>query len=152
MDKSIQLTSFSHQGFARQDTGIFYQALASQTSLQNLWLERDMDEDVLAYWIYRENQELWLNGDTSEDLPDDGVVVDSLSKLVNLTSLHMFWISNSFSDQHITQLAKNLQKLQIWFTAGHLLTDAIWGEVSSLRSLRSLEIGGLACFTGNGIL
>lgn len=130
LENDIRLTSLEFEGFAMQDAKKLHQALVNQTSLQSLWLKGDVDEMA-----------------TEADL-----IVESLSKLVNLTDLHMTETSEYFIDRHIVQLASSLPKLEVWSTSGYGLTDAIWGEVASLRSLRKLDITAFTSFTADGIL
>lgn len=133
LGKSIHLTSLKYQSLQKRDTKIICQALANQTGLQRLWLEgrRGEDEDTLK---------------------ETEALVDSLAKLVNLTDLRLERLSDSFADRHIVQLANSLPKLVSWSTWGNRLTDAIWGEIASLRSLQRLELWGWMSFTANSIL
>lgn len=50
------------------------------------------------------------------------------------------------------RLARRLSKLEVWWTSASSLTDDIWNEVASLRSLRRLRLDGLPNFTVDGIL
>lgn len=108
----------------------FYQALASQTSLQSLWLKGHLERFAVK----------------------PAVMVKCLSKLVLLKDLRLEEISKSFMDQHIVQLAGSLPKLEGWSTHGLMLTDAIWSGVESLGSLQRLELRSSASFTASGIL
>lgn len=128
LENSIRLTSLGYEGFAVRETENFYQALANQTSLQSLYLKGHLDA------------------------PETDVVVESMSKLVNLTDLHLREVSEYFGDRHIMQLASSLPKLEVWSTSGYQLTDAIWAQVASLRSLRRLDLNALTSFTADGIL
>lgn len=148
LDHSMHLTSLKYGGFIMQDTKKFHQALAYQTSLQYLWLDHIVIEERPGNLP----RTPWLKGNLDKDTMDTDVLVESLSKLVNLTDLHLLRISNSFKDQHIMQLANSLSKLEVWSTSGFRLTDAIWGEVASLRSLRTLDLRAVARFTDDGIL
>lgn len=127
---SIHLTSFKCQGFYMRDTGTLHRALANQTSLQSLWLEGDMDDSSV----------------------DTDALVISLSKLNNLTDLHLEDIADLFVDRHIVKLAHSLQKLEVWSTDGSMFTDAIWSAAASLKSLRRLNIAALTSFTTTGII
>lgn len=130
LENSIHLTSFCYDGALMPDTEKFYQALANQTSLRSLSLQNCIDvytQEVVA-------------------------LVESLSKLVNLTDLRLRDLSSFFVDGHIMQLASNLPKLEALSTCGCRFTDAIWGQVSSLGSLQSLVLTALTSFTTDGIL
>lgn len=133
LENSIHLTSLECECFGLPDTKKFHQALANQTSLQTLWLKGDGDVDEFTL-----------------GRPD--VLVDSLSSLVNLTDLRLTEVSDAFDDQHIVQLANSLPKLEVWSTSGYRLTDAIWGAVASLKSLRRLDLNALTIFTAYGIV
>lgn len=130
LDNSIRLTLLKYEGFVTRDTKKFHQALANQTSLRSLWLKENVRKNALE--------------------PD--VLIESLSKLVNLTELHLGETSNSFVDHQVVHLAGKLPKLEVWSTSGYRLTDAIWGTIATLRSLRRLEFGTLMTFTTDGIL
>lgn len=152
-DDSIHLTTLRYTGVIMRDTKSFYQALANQLSLQTLSLAGVLDEKTLQYSTRWQQQNLWLKGNVNEDSLDADILVESLSQLFNLKTLHLVsWISTSFEDRHIMQLASSLPKLEVWSTSGNCLTDAIWGEVASLRSLQRLDLGPLAIFTVDGIL
>lgn len=134
--KSLHLTSLEYEGACPvigQNRGIyvrFHRALAKQTSLQKLYLK---------------------GGVIKSGVDIDGLV-NSLSKLVNLKDLRLEGISARFVDQHVVQLASSLLKLEVWSTCGYGLTDAVWGEFVSLRSLRRLELDNPTSLTADGIL
>lgn len=71
---------------------------------------------------------------------------------MNLTYLSLGAMSESMFDDHIMQLAGSLPKLQVWSTYACVLTDDIWDDVASLRSLRRLNLRALTGFTVDGIL
>lgn len=131
---SLVLTSREYGGFIMRNSDEFHQALASQTNLQSLRLKGGLDEP------------------RSYELKDSDVLVESLSKLINLMDLRVAELSNLFADRHIVQLASSLPKLEVWLTRGFGLTDAVWGQVASLRSLRRLDLGTVTRFTADGIL
>lgn len=130
LETNIHLISLKYEGFGMWDNTKFHHALANQTSLQSLW----------------------LNGFVDEYAVETDVLVDSLSKLVNLTHLHLEDESENFDNRHIVQLAHCLPKLEFWSTRAYLLSDDIWDDVATLRSLRRLELEALTDFTANGIL
>lgn len=131
LDGSIQLTKLEMEGYSMDCAKSFHQALANQTSLQTLSLK----------------------GETNyEDFDGNLILVESLSKLVNLTDLHLGDISELFQDRHISYLARSLPKLEVWWTGGSTITDAIWSDMSSLQALRRLDLAALTRFTANGIL
>lgn len=134
LESSIQLHSLLYEGSATRDTKNFHQALANQKSLQKLWLKEDEDK-------FR-----------SYPLESADVLVETLSKLVNLTDLRLEELSDIFVDQHIMRLASSLPNLETLWTRGCRLTDAIWDEVASLKSLQSLDLGASTSFTAQGIL
>lgn len=141
-ENTIHLTSLiltapvsrQYEGFIMRDTEEFLHALANQTSLQRLWLKGGLEEH------------------TKYEINSFKGLVDSLSKLVNLMDLRLTEFSDLFFDRHIVQLAGHLPKLEVWSTRGFGLTDAIWGKVASLRSVRALNFGPVTSFTAEGIL
>ncbi|KAL8849019.1 MAG: hypothetical protein Q9221_005980 [Calogaya cf. arnoldii] len=130
LENDIHLTSLELKGYAMADSRDFHQALANQTSLQELQLQGDSDET------------------------GDGVatLVESLSQLVNLTDLRLQDISDYFTDEVLGRLARSLPKLEGWYTSGWGVTDAIWSDMAGLKSLRRLDMAALSRFTANGIL
>ena len=132
LETDIHLTSLEYEGPGFPDNRILL-ALGNHTSLRFLYLKEDED---LGYF----NPEA------------DDFLVESLSKLINLTHLNVCNKAKHLSDLHIMRLASSLPKLEAWSTNGDLLTDAIWGAVASLRSLRSLYFGAMTDFTVDGTL
>ncbi|KAL8877287.1 MAG: hypothetical protein Q9198_004668 [Flavoplaca austrocitrina] len=130
LENGIQLTSLELRGYAMADARDFHQALAHQTSLQELQLQGDSDE-------------------TGEGV---ATLVESLSQLVNLTDLRLQDISDYFTDEVLGRLARSLPKLEGWYTSGWGVTDAIWADMAMLKSLRRLDMAALSRFTANGIL
>lgn len=132
-DINIRLTSITYDEVLREGPRIqesFFRAVASQTSLQSLWLEGGVQ---------------WNKLDADD-------VAKSLSKLVNLTYLRFGVISEIFRDRHIVHLARSLLKLEVWLMDGLGLTDAIWSGFTSLKFLRILIINGLGSSMVDGIL
>lgn len=129
-EESIRLTSLRCTGAViMQDTEEFHKVLAKQTTLKSLNLQ------------------------PTADVPQDpDLQVESVAKLVNLKNLHLGGESDFFFDRHIAQLASSLPNLEVWSMTGSRLTDAIWGKVASLSSLRRLELDFLSSFTVEGIL
>ena len=130
LENGIQLTSLELRGYAMADARDFHQALAHQTSLQELQLQGDSDE-------------------TGEGV---ATLVESLCQLVNLTDLRLQDISDYFTDEVLGRLARSLPKLEGWYTSGWGVTDAIWADMAMLKSLRRLDMAALSRFTANGIL
>ena len=132
-ESSIQLTSLKYDGEGFPDTERFLLALANQTSLRLLSLQAS------------QGAEARVPGPAS-------VLVESLSKLVNLTDLRVGEMFDDLSNRHIVRLARSLPELEVWSTDGAMLNDGIWGAVASLRSLRRLEFRAQTVFTVDGIL
>lgn len=130
LENSINLTKLELEGYLMSESGDFHRALASQTSLQGLWLK----------------------GESSDLGSDVDTLVDSLSKLENLTDLRLREISDYFLNNHICKLAQCLLKLETWWTSGYGITDAIWSDVASLHDLRDLNLSAVTRFTADGIL
>ncbi|KAL8812870.1 MAG: hypothetical protein Q9200_000692 [Gallowayella weberi] len=130
LENDIRLKNLELKGYAMADARDFHQALANQPSLQELQLQGDSDE------------------------VGDGVttLVESLSQLVNLTDLHLQDVSDYFTDEVIGRLARSLPKLEEWWTGGWAVTDAIWQDIATLKSLRRLDMAAISRFTAKGIL
>lgn len=130
LQSSIHLTKLALEGYLMSESRDFHRALSQQTSLQDLWLK----------------------GESSDNPEDIDVLVESLSKLENLTDMRLQEVSDYFLDRHFCTLAKNLQRLEVWESSGYAITDAIWGDMNSMNSLRRLEFNALTRFTANGIM
>ncbi|KAI4162830.1 MAG: hypothetical protein LQ342_003547 [Letrouitia transgressa] len=131
LEDGIKLTNLELGGYAMADSREFHQALANQVTLQELLLTGECDNET---------------GDGT------AILVESLSQLTNLTDLRLRDISDYFNDEVIQRLARSLPKLEVWWTSGWAITDAIWEEVAKLKSLRRLDFTALTRFTANGIL
>lgn len=135
-ENSICLTSLSFQGEGLPHTKDFHKALANQTSLKYLFLREEEFE-----------------GEYDQAGQDEAdILVESMSKLTNLTDLRLRNLSSYFTDQHIMRLANSLPKLEVWSTNGRRLTNASLNAVASLRSLRAVELGGLANCSADEVL
>ena len=130
LQSSIHLTKLALEGYLMSESRDFHRALSQQTSLQDLWLK----------------------GESSENPEDIDVLVESLSKLENLTDMRLQEVSDYFLDRHFCTLAKNLERLEVWESSGYGITDAIWSDMNSMKSLRRLEFNALTRFTSNGIM
>lgn len=136
LENSIHLTSLAYVGNELAHNEKFYEALANQSSLQCLRLRQEVEERE----HYRERPEV------------TDFLVESLSKLINVTDLRVTGMSANFTELHIMQLAGNLPRLEAWSISADGLTDRVWGAFASLRSLRRLNIGHRVEFTADGIL
>ena len=130
LESSIRLTKLALEGYSMSESRNFHGALSQQTSLQDLWLK----------------------GESSENPEDVDLLVESLSKLENLTDMRLQEVSDYFQDKHFCILAKNLQRLEVWESSGYAITDAIWSSMASMDSLRRLDVNALTRFTSNGIM
>ncbi|MCJ1267871.1 hypothetical protein MMC22_007757 [Lobaria immixta] len=131
LENDIHLISLEYQGGdGFPESEMFYKALPNCTSLQYL----DLKED----------------NEMKEEEADR--VVESLSKLVNLTDLCLGEESYLLTDRQVARLARSLPKLKNWSTDGYELTDAIWSPLASLRSLRRVHLGVYSNFTAYGML
>ncbi|KAI4143886.1 MAG: hypothetical protein L6R39_004404 [Caloplaca ligustica] len=130
LENDIHLVNLELKGYFMVDAHDFHQALANQPSLRELQLQGHSDE-------------------TGNGVP---ILVESLSQLTNLTDLRLQDISDYFTDEILGRLARSLPKLEGWWTSGWGVTDAIWPDVATLKSLRRLDIVAWSRFTANGIL
>ena len=129
-ERSVTVNALELEGFSMLANSDFHQALALQTHLRSLYLK----------------------GEGSERATDNDLFVKSLSQLVNLTDLRLDVIAEGFSEHHIRTLARNLSKLETFWTGGFCITDEIWPDIASMRSLKRLELTADTRFTANGIL
>ncbi|KAL9129189.1 MAG: hypothetical protein Q9217_002293 [Psora testacea] len=129
-ENGINIVSLVLEGYSMIGNADFHQALALQIGLRSLYLK----------------------GEGSERASDNDIFVKSLSKLVNLVDLRLNLIAEGFSEYHIRILAQNLSKLETFWTGGFGITDDIWADIASLRSLKRLEFSADTRFTANGIL
>ena len=93
---------------------------------------------------------LTLSGDAEDMDPDD--LVTSISKLTKLQKLHLLSISNYFADKHIRLVANSLPLLQELVVGGWCVTDFVWSVLSTLQSLRRLDLNTFSTFSLTGIL
>lgn len=140
LENCVHLTSLAYVGKELVHNQKFYEALAKQSSLQCLRLRQEAEEEAEVHEYYRERPEVI------------DLLVESLSRLVNVTDLRVTGISTCFTELHIMQLARNLPKLEAWSISADGLTDKVWGAFAALRSLRRLNIGHRVDFTADGIL
>lgn len=130
LENGIHLTKLALEGYLMSESRDFQRALSQQTSLQALWLK----------------------GESSDNLEDVDLLVESLSKLENLTDMRLQDVSDYFLDKHFCTLAKSLQKLEVWESSGYAISDDIWSDMASMKSLRRLEFNGQTRFTSFGIM
>ena len=130
LENSIHLTKLALEGYLMSESRDFHRALSQQTSLQDLWLK----------------------GESSDNPEDVDFLVESLSKLENLTDMRLQEVSDYFLNKHFCTLAKSLQRLEVWESSGYAITDAIWSDMASMKSLRRLDFNAQTRFTSNGIM
>lgn len=130
LESSIHLTKLALEGYLMSESRDFHRAISQQKSLQDLWLK----------------------GESSDNPEDVDFLVESLSKLENLTDMRLQEVSDYFLDKHFCTLAKSLQRLEVWESSGYAITDAIWSDMASMKSLRRLEFNAQTRFTSNGIM
>lgn len=130
-ENSVQLVKLHILDYKMCDAMEFHRALSSQISLKDLFLRGEPDYNEII---------------------GTEVLVQSLSKLTNLTDLEVRKISDRFTNRHILKLARSLLKLKYWSTGGHRIDDVIWNGLLPLRSLKWIEFTGHTIFTSWGIL
>ena len=131
LEHDIHLHKIDVEGYVMKDSRAFHQALAHQQTLRYVLLKGEPEK------IVRD---------------DVDVLVDSLSKLKMVTNLRLRDIGDYFRDEHICLLARNLPHLEEWATSGYGISDAIWADISSLKSLRRLDLSAMTRFSTDGIL
>lgn len=130
LENSIHLTKLALEGYLMSESKDFHRALSRQTSLQDLWLK----------------------GESSDNLEDVDLLVESLSKLENLTDMRLQEVSDNFLDKHFCTLARSLQRLEVWESSGYAITDYIWSDMASMKSLRRLDFNAQTRFSSSGIM
>ena len=129
MDNSIRLVDLEVTDYPASTAKDFHQALGHQDrTLRNLLLKGAGDDC------------------------DIDVLVDSLTKLVHLTTLRLQNVSDFFRNEHIKQVAQGLPQLESFWTSGYGITDAVWADLALLKNLRRLDINAWSAFTTDGIL
>ena len=130
-DQGIELTNLVLETLSLSNNdNSFFQALALQSSLRSLHLK----------------------GEESDIISENDMFVESLSQLVNLTDLRLVQISANFMEKHIRALARNLTKLETFWTGGFCITDRIWPDIAKLQYLTRLDLNADTRFTSSGIL
>ena len=130
LESGIHLTKLALEGYLMSESRDFHRALSQQTSLQDLWLK----------------------GESSDNPEDVDLLVESLSKLENLTDMRLQDVSDYFLDKHFCTLARSLRRLEVWESNGYAISDDIWSDMASLKSLRRLEFNAQTRFTSDGIM
>ena len=130
LESGIHLTKLAIERYLMSESRDFHRALSQQTSLQDLWLK----------------------GESSDNPEDVDLLVESLSKLENLTDMRLQEVSDYFLDKHFCTLAISLQKLEVWESSGYAISDDIWSDMASIKLLRRLEFNAQTRFTSNGIM
>jgi hypothetical protein len=131
IDDRVRLHALHLGGYKLADANAFYEALASQTSLQVLFLQ-----GVLA-----------------SGWPEEQAgIVQALTELGELRELELKDLSENFTGDHVMTLTPYLPHLERFWISGHDFNDDIWNSFLCLPKLRSLAINGLSDFTAPGIL
>lgn len=129
-EPGLELAHLVLDSYMMSESREFHQALALQTKLRSLQ----------------------LNGEDSEAISDNDVLVESLSKLSNLVELKVLRISANFSEHHIRTLALSLKKLESFWTSGFHITDNILPDIAKLERLKELDFNADTRFTADGIM
>ncbi|KAI9673415.1 MAG: hypothetical protein M1817_002877 [Caeruleum heppii] len=131
LENDIHLVKLGVTGYRLLHNEAFHRAVGDQKSLRSLQLKADGETD------------------TPQDID---VLVESLSKLTEIGDLDLSDISDTFTNQNITDLARNLTKLEEFWTSGYAISDAIWEDIAQLRYLQSLTFTAWTRFTTDGLL
>ncbi|KAH0542185.1 hypothetical protein FGG08_003406 [Glutinoglossum americanum] len=130
LENDIRLLKLEVEGYMTVNNREFHQALTNQTSLQSLKLKGDID---------------------GTSVTDTEFFVDCLAKLTNLRDLQLRDVSDFFDDANICDLVRDLSELQVFWTSGFNISDAVLPALTRLK-LRSLSFGALTVFTKDSIL
>lgn len=129
-DDRLRLTKLSVEGYMMETSRAFHEALASQTSLQSLYLQ----------------------GESSEFPDDQATLIQALGQLSNLRELELKDISENFTPDHVVTLTPYLPQLERLWIGGHDFDDDVWNAFLGLSKLHVLIIHALSNFTTEGIL
>lgn len=114
LENNLHVVKLEVTNYIASSARDFHQALGHQKSLRSIVLKADAE------------------GCEIEPL------VEALSQLTHLNELRLSNLSDLFVDYHICKLAQNLRELEELWISGWGITDAIWVDISNLRSLRRL--------------
>lgn len=129
-DEGPHLTTLSLTGYTMANSRVFHEALASQSTLQNLYLRGE-----------------------GSDNPDDNIaLVQTIGQLNELRELELKDISDGFFPDHVMTMTPFLPHLERLWISGDYFDDGIWNAFSCLPNLQSLAIHALSEFTAQGIL
>ena len=79
-------------------------------------------------------------------------LVSNLCRLTGLKDLHLFHISDFFTDAHIKTLANSMPDLEELVVSGWNISDDIFPSLSTLRSLRRLDLNAFSSFSFDAVL
>lgn len=130
VDGKVRLTRLSVRGYTMSSARAFHEVLASQSSLQCLYLQ----------------------GEGSEVDEDQAVLVQALGQLNNLRELDLKDISDYFTPDHVATLTPFLPKLEQLTISGYNFNDEVWNSLLCLPKLKNLVIHAFSEFTAHGIL
>ncbi|GKZ31735.1 hypothetical protein AbraIFM66950_000500 [Aspergillus brasiliensis] len=128
--EGLHLTTLSLAGYAMADSRLFHEALASQQTLENLY----------------------LRGEGSEFPPGNNILADVISRLNNLRELELKDISDGFTTDHVAYMAHTLPRLERLWISGEFFDDTTLSAFLDLPNLQSLSIHAFSNFTADGIL
>lgn len=80
------------------------------------------------------------------------VLTDTLCSLTNLEKLKLVRISDYFSDEHISMIARSLPALDDLSIGGYGISDAVWSSIGTLKQLKTMNFLGITNFTSDGIM
>ena len=129
LDPTIHLQSLELTRYDASTARSFHDALSAQSSsLRSLILKAD--------------------GETC----DCDLLVANLCCCTKLKDLHLFFVSDFFQDSHINALADSMLELEEFVVSGWNISDAIWPNMSRLRSLHRLDLNAFSNFTFDAVL
>ncbi|PKY01506.1 hypothetical protein P168DRAFT_258083 [Aspergillus campestris IBT 28561] len=129
-DENLRLSTLSLAGYTMAGARGFHEALASQPSLQNLY----------------------LRGESSESPEDNELLVQAIGQLNGLRELELKDISDCFTPDHLITLTPYLPHLERLWVSGDFFNDEVWDAFRGLGELQSLVIHALSEFTTQGII
>lgn len=117
------------------------------------YVVKDNREFHRALGLKRSLKSLLLVGDGENVSRDDiDTLVDSLTRLPDLRSLHLPDVSDFLGEEAAIRLLSSLPLLEEVYMGGYGFTDKVLEAVSSLAHLRSIALFAVTSFTCQGLL
>ncbi|KYG50196.1 hypothetical protein M433DRAFT_57667 [Acidomyces richmondensis BFW] len=129
--RALQINATESAMYVVKDHHDFHQALAKQTSLEDLMLRADPEP------MTRDDLEILMN---------------TFCSLQNLQEINLFRIADYFTNEHIELLGSRLTNLDTFYVGGYGISDRVLDSFVHSSRLKTLTFAGISSFTVDGIL